>query len=263
MKNGNVIRVMLFLAMGVCISFCTATIFAQETEQQFIEMRIYRTESAENQDAVAKYLKTAYLPALKRSGISNIGVFTNSQDSEDKSIFVLTPFPSLDVFSQLNDRLANDNDYQTAAKTYFERPLKEPAFKRIESRLLKSFAGMPRLDAPTKNKNGTSRVFELRLYESHTEDHALRKVAMFNGGEVQLMKDVELGPVFFGETLIGSDVPNLVYMLSAENMEQHKEHWKAFLAHPEWERMKNLAEFKDTVSHIQNWFLESTDFSDY
>jgi len=68
-------------------------------------------------------------------------------------------------------------------------------------------------------------------------------------------------PVFYGETLIGSDVPNLVYMLSADDMESHQSHWTAFLAHPTWERMKGMEKYKDTVSKIKNWFLEPTSYS--
>lgn len=59
----------------------------------------------------------------------------------------------------------------------------------------------------------------------------------------------------------GSTVPNLTYMLSAANMEEHKAHWQTFFGHPEWERMKNLPQYKDTVSKINNWFVKPADFS--
>ena len=87
---------------------------------------------------------------------------------------------------------------------------------------------------------------------------------MFNeGGELQLMRDVEMAPVFFGETLIGPDAPNLVYMLSAKDEAAHQAHWKAFIASDRWKAMKDLPEYKDTVSKIQNWFLKPTDFSGF
>ena len=69
---------------------------------------------------------------------------------------------------------------------------------------------------------------------------------------------VGLGPVFFGETLVSHDVPNLTYLLSADSPEAHKEHWKAFLAHPEWDRMKNLKRYADTVSNIVSVMLIPT-----
>ena len=84
---------------------------------------------------------------------------------------------------------------------------------------------------------------------------------MFDTGETQVMRDTGLAPVFFGETLIGPDVPNLTYMLSAANEEEHKAHWKAFMVHPEWQRMKKLPKYKDTVSKITNYFLVPADCS--
>jgi len=75
------------------------------------------------------------------------------------------------------------------------------------------------------------------------------------------MRDVNLGPVFFGEMLVGDDVPNLTYMLSAPNKSAHEDHWKGFIAHPDWNRMKNLDKYKGTVSKIRNWFLEPLSFS--
>ena len=84
---------------------------------------------------------------------------------------------------------------------------------------------------------------------------------MFNSGEIDIMRDVKLGPVFFGETLISSDVPNLTYMLSADNEAEHKKHWDAFRVHPEWQRMKNLAKYRDTVSKITSVMLKPTTYS--
>ena len=120
---------------------------------------------------------------------------------------------------------------------------------------------MPVIEMPEQTAEGQPRVFELRIYESHTEEKAALKVDMFNSGEIQVMRDTHLGPVFFGEALIGDDVPNLAYMLSAADRDAHKEHWKAFGDHPEWNRMKAMPKYKDTVSAITNLFLAPTAYS--
>ena len=62
----------------------------------------------------------------------------------------------------------------------------------------------------------------LRIHESHNKDKARRKVAMFNDGEINIMREVKLAPVFYGETLISNDVPNLTYMLSGADLETHQ-----------------------------------------
>ena len=229
--------------------------------QQYYELRIYKIYDYEKQVVAEGYFETALIPALGRLGIQPVGAFTNLDDENDHSLYVLIPFDSAETFGTLNEKLNNDKEYQTGAAIYFDRPPKDPVFDRIESRFMRAFSGMPKMELPELSKNKQERIFELRLYESHTEDHARRKVKMFNEGEIQIMRDVNLGPVFYGSTLIGPRVPNLVYMLSSKDKESHKKHFKDFLKHPEWDRIKVLPEYKHTVSKIKNWFLKPTRYS--
>lgn len=228
---------------------------------EYYELRTYKIFDFEKQKIADEYLETALLPALARQGVEQVGVFHNLKDENDHSIYVLIVWPNLDAFAQCNEKLGADAAYQEAAKSYTDRPLKDGIFNRIETRLLKAFSGMSKLEMPAASTDRSARIFELRLYESHTEEHARRKVDMFNDGEIQLMKDVELGPVFFGETIVGADMPNLVYMLWAANEEDHKKHWKAFLDSPRWKAMKGLPQYKDTVSKIHKWFLKPAPYS--
>lgn len=229
--------------------------------QEYYELRIYKIYDYQKQQIAESYLENALLPALNRSGIDRVGVFLNATDENDHSIYLLIPYSTIEKFTGLSATLAADQDYQTAAADYFARELKDPIYTRIESRFMKAFAGIPAMELPAETSAKSPRMFELRLYESHTEDAARRKVQMFNDSEIQVMRDTKLGPVFFGETLIGPDAPNLIYMLSASDEEAHKAHWKSFLEHPEWLRIKDLEKFKDTVSKIQNWMLKPTDYS--
>ena len=248
----------LFLSVS-CLLFCFSQALGQQTE--LYELRVYSNSTSQKKTVVSDYLKTSLVPALHRMGIKQVGVFKPAS-ADDFSMFLLVPFQDAEQFVALRSKLENDSEYQKSAKDYFDQPLKNPAFKRIDSRLLKAFRGMPVIETTELSEKKLPRIFELRLYESHTEDHARRKVHMFDNGEIQLMRDVQMGPVFFAETIAGSDAPNLVYMLSASNAEQHAEHWKAFLKHPDWDKMKKLEQYKDTVSKIQKWFLVPTDCSD-
>ncbi len=230
-----------------------------QENQEYYELRVYRIPNAEKQAVVSQYLEKALLPALNRMGIDRVGAFTVREDPEDLSIFVLVPHASLEVFSQLNSKLASDSSYQESAASLFALSKEDPPYTRIESRLMKAFSSMPVLQVPSQESK--TRLLELRIYESHNSEAAIRKVEMFNEGETRIMHDVKLGPVFFGETLASHDVPNLTYMLSADDMESHKQHWEAFRAHPDWLRMKAMEKYKDTVSNSTNWFLVPTPYS--
>ena len=259
----KVVMAGLLAVVGACLIGPADVAAASGANQEFYELRIYRIENAHKQAIVSNYLEKALLPALGRLDIRRVGVFTviEGEGEVDHSIFVLIPYPTLGALADLSLKLAEDSSYQESAKEYFAQPMDDPAYKRIESRLMKAFAGMPVVEMPTQTATGEPRIFELRIYESSDEDAAVRKVEMFNSSEIQIMRDVKMAPVFFGQTLIASDTPNLVYMLSADDMQAHQAHWKAFRSHPEWDRIKGLAKYKDTVSNITNWFLAPTSYS--
>ena len=231
----------------------------KKATQQYYELRTDRIADQKNQKIVSDFLKEALLPALGRAGIHQVGVFKEIDAQDDHSLYVLIPFQSLEQLASLNDKLEVDDAYHQAAEAFFAIPMKSAPYSRIESRLMKAFKGMPVLEAP--NGKGPH-LFELRTYESHNAKLARLKVDMFNSGEIDIMRDVQLGPVFYGEMLIGDDVPNLTYMLSGPNAEEHKKHWDGFLQHPEWDRMKKIDKYKGTVSKITKWYLEPLPYSE-
>ena len=74
---------------------------------------------------------------------------------------------------------------------------------------------------------------------------------MFNaGGEIQVFRDTGLTPVFFGETVFGQLMPNLSYMLAFKDMETRNKNWDIFRVSDGWVAIKDLEEYKDTVSNI-------------
>ena len=90
---------------------------------------------------------------------------------------------------------------------------------------------------------------------------ALKKVAMFNAGEIEVMQQVGLAPVFYGQALVGRDLPHLSYMLCSPDRATHDTNWKAFLDHPVWKRLVADPQYADTVSKITSRYLEPTTYS--
>ena len=61
------------------------------------------------------------------------------------------------------------------------------------------------LKAPTFNNARSERVYELRSYESATEQYNINKVEMFNvGGEIDLFEQLGFNAVFYGEVISGA-----------------------------------------------------------
>ena len=230
-------------------------------KQEYYEWRVYRLKSAANYDLLHAYLEKAAIPMLNRIGVKLVGVFTEIDPKDGPAVHMLRAYPSLDVFAAVNTRGNADLDFLKAGAEYLISPKSNPAFERIDCWLMQAFAGMPNLELPAYCREKKPRIFEVRTYESHSELKALKKVVMFNEGEIDVMREVGLGPIFYGQVLIGSNLPHLTYMVSAENQDAHKKHWDAFRAHPTWEKLKNDPQYADTVSKIANRFLVPTPYS--
>ena len=134
---------------------------------------------------------------------------------------------------------------------------------RVESSLLRAIAGVPKLVVPAGAAENKPRIFELRTYESHSKRANTKKIEMFNTGELAIFRRAGLRPVFFGETLIGTRMPNLTYMLTYDDMAEHDKCWHDFIADPEWKKLSTTPGYTDAeiVCNISNIFLRPTAYS--
>ena len=79
---------------------------------------------------------------------------------------------------------------------------------------------------------GDKRIFQLRTYESASYAGHVRKVQMFNEAEIGIFTRTGLTPVFFGDTLIGSRMPSLTYMLTFADLADLNAKWSVFVNDP-------------------------------
>jgi hypothetical protein len=86
---------------------------------------------------------------------------------------------------------------------------------------------------------------------------------MFESGEIAIFQRLGMRPVLFAETMVGERMPNLVYMLSYDDLASREKLWKAFGADPEWRKLRGLPGNSDAeiVSNISNSLLQPLPFS--
>jgi len=86
---------------------------------------------------------------------------------------------------------------------------------------------------------------------------------MFNTAEIDIFKRTGLRAVFFGETMVGSSMPSLTYMLAFADMEERTRTWAAFAGDPDWKKLSTTPGYTDaeTVSNITNVILTPTPYS--
>lgn len=224
--------------------------------RQYYELRVYLTKSAEQQKRVIDYWHTAGVPAYNRLGVRPIGVFTELEDSPTNRIYVLLPFDSFQAYADAPAKLAADSAYQKAAADFLNAPKSDPAYEHFETSLLVAFDDFKRIVVPPDDKKPN--VFELRNYISSSENVGLNKIKMFQSGEIGVMKEVGLAPIFYSRMLAGSTMPSLVYMTCSENMAEHKKHWQAFSSAKVWKDLQADPQYKDNVSTIIKIMLKRT-----
>lgn len=230
--------------------------------RDYYELRAYRLKAGASHVLLDAYLEKALIPALNARGIEAVGVFTEPDAKDGPAVWVLIPHRSLESVGSVTSALNADPAVQAAGGDYLTSPTTaDPAFDRIDSWLLLAFSGQPRLAVPELARAGKPRIFEMRTYQSFSELKALKKVDMFNAGEISLMRSLDLSPVFYGQALLGRDLPELTYMLCSPDMATHKKNWSAFGVHPIWVALKNDPQYADTVSKITSRFLVPAAYS--
>lgn len=245
------------LALSTGSSALANTKNSMAEPQQIFEMRVYTFKFRGNQKAMHNYLQKALIPAYNRYGVTNVGVFMELGESEPAKLYVLIPHNSLEDMASVPRKLSKDLEYGIAAEKFIKMPADTPVYSRYDTYLMQAFSAIPKVEVPEQKE----RIFELRTYEGYNEDAVRRKVLMFNAEELPLFYELKLNPVFFGHIMSGPKMPALMYMLSFDSMESRNKAWGAFIKHPEWNRMKALPKYANTVSNIHKVFLKPVEYS--
>ncbi|MBV8629615.1 MAG: NIPSNAP family protein, partial [Silvibacterium sp.] len=251
-----------FLASSLAAS---AVAFAGKSEGQptssksreYYELRKYLMQSGPQTKLTESYLSGALIPALNRLGMSPIGVFNLTIGPETPTLYVLIPSTSVESLVTSDLRLAQDQQFLAAAAPFWNAPAAAPPFIRVESTLLIAFEGWPKITLPPSTAQHGKRMFELRTYESATNQDHVRKVEMFHKGEFDIFQKAGFDQVFYGDALIGPRLPHLTYMLSFADLTERDAKWDAFRNNPDWKKLSSDPRyaFEPIVSNITNLIL--------
>ena len=206
--------------------------------REFYQLRRYSLVRGPQPKLTEDFFSGALIPTLARYGMGPVGAFRLDMGPETPVFYLLIPAPAIAPLAELDLRLAGDEEFLEAAAPFWNATAAAPAFQRVEISLLVAFEGWPKLTPPASSANNGKRIFQLRCYENPSNAGHLRKVEMFStGGELDIFRAIGLHPVFFGDTLIGSRMPNLTYMLSFADMAELESKWEVFSNHPDWKKL--------------------------
>ncbi|MES2279576.1 MAG: NIPSNAP family protein [Bacteroidota bacterium] len=234
--------------------------FAKATPYYY-QIKLYHLKGKAQMDVLDDYLQNAYIPAMHRAGIPAIGVFKPiAVDTAEQLVYVFIPFKKMTDFLSLDDALAKDTQYQEAGKNYLNAVYNKAPYTRLESMILKAFINVPEYHLPKLTAPKSERVYELRSYESATENISLNKIGMFNDREIFIFNNLNFNAVFYGQVISGSHMPNLMYLTTFENKADRDKHWADF--GPEYKKISVLPQYQNNVSKNVTLFVRPTDYSD-
>lgn len=238
----------------VLFIFFASNLFAAPASEYY-KLIVYHFSNVSQEKLLDSFLAQQYLPTLHSNGFKQIGIFKpiSNDTATDKQVVVLIGTSDLNkLIKPIQWSLSENASY------------KEPIYNRYEQFLLRAFKGMPLMKIPTDQSKKSERIFELRSYESPTEEKYLNKVHMFNeGGEIKLFNELQFNAVFYADVLFGSKMPNLMYMTSFDNLESRNEHWKAFGASSTWKKLSAMPFYQNNMSALHSQLMRSTPYSDY
>ncbi len=230
---------------------------AAESKKAIIELRQFQLRNTVDGmgPRSIEHLSKSYLPALRRAGSGPVGLFSSLISPESPYVLVVSSFPNLAAWDEAHDKLTKDKQFEKERDAYRASGL---GYVRMEATLLRGFDSVPDVMVPPRDEKRAPRIFELRTYESNNIDTLKRKIGMFNEGEIAIFRRLNMLPVFFGETIVGRNMPSLTYMLAFDDLASREKSWKAFGGDPEWQKMRVQPGLTDPeiVSNISNSIVQ-------
>ncbi len=243
------------------ILFQIATMGFAKSNPYLYQLKIYHLKGKAQQDMIDVYLQDAYIPALHRAGITAVGVFKPlAADTAEQLIYVFVPFKKTSDFMELDGKLIKDQQYQETGKAYLNAVYNKAPYVRLESVLLTAMKNAPEFYIPKLNAPKNERVYELRSYESATENISLNKIGMFNDAEIAIFSKLNFNAVFYAQVISGSHMPNLMYLTTYENKADRDKHWADFGI--DYKKISGLPQYQNNVSKVVSVFVRPTNYSD-
>src|ERR1700691_798477 len=238
-------------AAGAATARAQSSANSASTAAEYYDLRRYQLISGAGTRLTDNYFAGALIPALNRLGIGPVGAFSIYFGPDTPAYYLLLPSTKLEILVTADLELAKDPVFMKAAAPFWDAPAGAPPYSKIESTLLRAFEGYPKLVVPAAAAKKEKRIYHLRQYVSPTNMDHVNKVEMFHHGEFGIFAKAGAAGVFYADTLIGPNLPNLTYLLSFPDMTSLEADWEKLSADPRF----NLD--PPTVSNVTSLVLHA------
>ena len=215
-----------------------AAAFAQagsEKKTRLYLMESYYLKAGSQLTRLHEYLQKSALPALGKIHEGPKIVLEALVAEHTPQVVMVLGFQSNEEFWSVRGKLNQDKELEKAFDAWQAGP--EAPFESQNNALLEAADYSPEvlpLDPPPK----APRIFELRVYHSPSWQHLKFLHERFLGAETKIFARAGVHPIFYTSCVIGPNMPNLTYMIPFEDLASREKAWNAFLADPEWLKVR-------------------------
>jgi hypothetical protein len=195
----------------------------------------YRLQLGSQGTRLSDYLSKTYLPAVARAQGGPSLVLEGQVTEHLPLVTVIDAFASVEQAWSLRAKLRADKAFQDGTDGWQAGP--ERPFESLTTELLEASDFAPEF-APVSPPPKSPRVYEMRVYQTHTQKELRGLVERFAEAEVKILTRAGSQPVMFGSTVFGNDRPNLTWMLAFDDMGAREKFSAAFGADPEWAALR-------------------------
>lgn len=200
--------------------------------------RIYRIDyfyyKQGGQAARLNQFLSSQVPLLAKHTLA-LGMFNAVFAPRLQTLMVLSGFAGLEEMMSAAIQASQDDGYREAFAEFESGS--EPPFDTSQRLLLTATDFSPEI-VPLAEKPKSPRYFELRVYHSPTQRHLRFLNERFSGAEVKIFHRSGVHPIFYANTMIGPDLPNLTYFMPFATLADREKAWDTFAADPEWIKVR-------------------------
>jgi hypothetical protein len=233
---------------------------AGEKRTGFYVLETFYLQQGSQVGRMNEYFSKLELPALQRVEYNGPVIYLESLVAPHMPQMVAVyGFQSLEHMWGVHTRINKDPEIM---KNFEQWDSGDPPFEQASSTLLQAADYSPEIVAPAEPPK-TPRLFELRVYHSPTWRQLKALHERFAGPEIQIFHRVGVHPILYTSTLIGTNMPNLTYLIPFENLAAREKAWEAFAGDPEWikVRKESIEKHGQMSSVIQISLFKATAYS--
>jgi hypothetical protein len=207
---------------GALAGFAALPVLAADESRRtrYYSFEKFRYKRTPQSDRVNDWLSKEYLPRLAKLHPGPSIALSASIAPHVPETLLITGYSSIDEFAAIRSKLAEDTPSGA-----------EAPFDTQENSLIEAYEFSPEIAI---SKHDPARYFELRVYHAPGTAQLRALHDRFAGGEIKIFHKVGIHPILYGSTLIGPNLPNLVYLIPFDTLAARETAWNAFGADPDW-----------------------------